>query len=227
MVLVLVATMLAVHATPITVPNASFDQPTVSTSTTTNSTIIPGWVFNVHDGGEFGTAPISYNFSSAGASSGTNYAFIENNDPAVTDTITSAASLGTIAPLTDYTLTVAIGNVQVSDTGAYGAPGNVTFGLLANGVVIATEEVPNGTVPNGTFEDFSLNFVTPPLASFVGESLTIQLATVPGGTAIGYQAAFDNVTLVATSLVTPEPKTWMLLLGGMLTLGVLLQWKQA
>jgi hypothetical protein len=117
-------------------------------------------------------------------------------------------------------LTLAIGNVKQSDSSLYGAPGNVSFSLLANGVVFATKTVNNGTVPNGTFEDFSLSFTTPASGSIIGDNLTIQLASLPEqGTA--YKPAFDNVTLdaaVQTPPVVPEPSTWALLLSGLLTL---------
>jgi hypothetical protein len=211
-------TALAANATPITVPNASFESPTSPAQSSTNFNLLPGWVFNVKGGSEFGTMAISSNFTSPGASSGNNCAFINNDAANVTDTITSSASLATIAPLTDYTLTLAIGNVKASDSSLYGAPGPVSFSLLANGTVIATQEVPNGTVPNGTFEDFSLTYASPSYGPVLGDNLTIQLATLPQqGSA--YQAAFDNVTL-SDVLVDPpsavaEPPTWTLTLIGL------------
>jgi hypothetical protein len=154
----------------------------------------------------------SANFSSGGAADGNNYAFINNDYPGVTDTLTSAASLATIAPLTTYTLTVAIGNRN--GTGLYDDPGNVSFSLLANGVAFATQEVTNGTVPNGTFEDFSLSYTTSSTDPIIGDDLTIQLATLPEqGSA--FQAGFDNVTLDETTIeAVPEPTTSLLLIMG-------------
>jgi hypothetical protein len=209
------ATMLSglpAQATPITVPNASFETPTSPSETATNPNLITGWVFNVKGGSYYGTEAISGHFSSAGASSGNNAAFINNDDPSVTDTITSAASLGTIAPLTTYTLTLAIGNHN--GTGLYDNPGNVSFSLLANGVAFATKTVTNGTVPESTFEDFSLTYTTPSSGSVIGENLTIQMASLPE-TGTAFQPAFDNVTLDATSVaVVPEPPTAALLISG-------------
>lgn len=135
-------------------PNASFELPGSPTQTSTNPNVASGWVFNVKGGSAYGTAAIASNFSSAGASSSKDYAFINNDTPNVTDTLTSAASLGTIAGQTKYTLTVAIGNRN--GTGLYRDPGNVSFSLLANGVPFDTQTVTNGTVPDGTFEDFTL-----------------------------------------------------------------------
>ena len=211
-------------ATPITVPNASFELPSSPTQTSSNFNIVPGWVFNIEDGSAFGVASISSNFSSPGASVGNDYAFINNDYPNVTDTMTSAASLGTITANTTYMLTFAIGNRN--GNGLYDNPGNVSVSLLANGVPFATDTVANGTVPNGTFEDFTLSYTTPTSASIIGDNLKIQFATLPEqGTA--YQPAFDNVTLNETAVpVVPEPKTCMLLVPGGLALWWLMRRKR-
>jgi hypothetical protein len=205
--------------TSIDVPNASFESPSSPIQTSNSPSVLSGWVFDVQDGSEYGSMTFrSANFSSAGAATGNNYAFINNDYPGVTDTLTSAASLATIAPLTTYTLTVAIGNRN--GTGLYDDPGNVSFSLLANGVAFATQEVTNGTVPNGTFEDFTLTYETPASSSIIGDDLTIQLATLPEeGTA--FQAGFDNVTLDETTVeAAPEPATALLLvMGGIALLG--------
>lgn len=209
-------------ADPINIPNASFELSSPM-QTETNFTLAPGWVFNVSNGSAFGVASISSNFSSPGASSGSNYAFINNDYPGVTDTITSAAPLATIAPLTTYTLTVAIGNKN--GTGLYDDPGNISFSLLANGVPFATQEVTSGTIPNGTFEDFSLSFTTPSEGPLTGDALTIQLATLPEESN-AYQPGFDNVTLDAVTLAppaVPEPSTWALTFGGLLILAYIIR----
>jgi hypothetical protein len=205
--------------TPITVPNASFESPTSPPQTSNNPNILTGWVFDVQRGSEYGSMTFhSANFSSGGAADGDNYAFINNDYPGVTDTLTSAASLATITPLTTYTLSVAIGNRN--GTGLYDDPGNVSFSLLANGVAFATQEVTNGTVPNGTFEDFTLTYETPASGSIIGDGLTIQMATLPEeGSA--FQAGFDNVTLDETTIdAAPEPATSLLLvMGGIALIG--------
>ena len=212
---VLMLTALSANATPVNVPNASFELPSSPTQTSTNPNVASGWVFNVKGGSAYGTAAISSNFASVGTSSGKDYAFINNDYPNVTDTITSAASLGTISGLTTYTLTLAIGNR--SGTGLYHDPGNVSFSLLANGVAFATKTVNNGTVPDGTFQDFTLTYATPSSGSLIGQNLTLQLAALPEqGSA--YQPAFDNIRLDATTMPASEPTTWALLVSGVLVL---------
>jgi hypothetical protein len=205
--------------TSIDVPNASFESPTSPPQTSNSPNVLPGWVFDVQGGSQYGSMNFhSANFSSGGAAAGNNYAFINNDYPGVTDTLTSAASLATIAPLTTYTLTVAIGNRN--GTGLYDDTGNVSFSLLANGVAFATQEVTNGTVPNGTFEDFTLTYTTPASASIIGDDLTIQMATLPEeGSA--FQAGFDNVTLDETTIdAAPEPASSLLLvMGGIVLIG--------
>jgi hypothetical protein len=213
----------AAQPTSINIPNASFENPT--TPTGGDGAPIPGWVFNSQSGNLYGTSLISNSFKAEGAASGNNYAFMLNDVAGDTDTITSAASLGIIAPETIYTLTVAIGNVGGSDSVSNHSPGNVSFSLLANGIAFATDTVPNGTVPDATFEDFNLTFQTPNASSIIGDNLTIQLASLPTS-GPGSGPAFDNVTLDATNVaVAPEPSSWALLLVGMLTLALLLRRK--
>ena len=203
-------------ATPITVPNASFENPT--TPTGGDGAPIAGWMFNSQNGNLYGTSLIANSFTSEGAASGNNYAWMFNDVLGKTNTITSASSLGTIAANTKYTLTVAVGNVAGSDSASNHSPGNVAFSLLANGLAFATDTVPNGTVPDGTFKDFSLSFQTPSSGSIIGESLEIQLASLPTSS-LGYGPAFDNVTLDATTIAAaPEPPTWALLISGALIL---------
>jgi hypothetical protein len=212
--------------TPIVVPNASFETYTSPGWTFSNSTIASGWVFNVGHGSEFGVGSISSDYSSEGAASGSSYAFINNDYPGVVDTITSAASLGTITAETTYTLSVAIGNPSAPDHSLYGQPGPVSFSLLANGQVFATTTVPNYTVANGTFQDFSLTYTTPSTGSIIGDSLTIQLATLPEEQT-AYKPGFDKVTLDEVMIeAAPEPATSILVVLGSASLVGLMLWRR-
>jgi hypothetical protein len=223
--MVLAVSTCAAQAASVTVPNGSFEtpsspvtvSPSQSTKLTTDSTTVSGWVFSINGPSQYGTRSIASNFTSEGAASGNNYAFINNDQDGATDTITSALSLGTIEGQTRYTLTVAVGNPKAADSSNYGSPGTVTFSLLGNGVAFATDTVTNGTVPNGTFEDFTLTFTTPGSGSLIGESLKIQLAALAQSAPA--EPAFDNVTLDVT--LVPEPKTWALLgLGALVLIGL-------
>src|ERR1700748_784104 len=78
----------------ITVPNFSFELPSSPTQTSSNPNVASGWVFNVQGGSAYGTSAIGSNFAPRGTSLGNDYAFINNDYPNVTDTLTSAASLG-------------------------------------------------------------------------------------------------------------------------------------
>jgi hypothetical protein len=212
---------LAAVAVPVTVPNGSFETPGNPITSTTNDNLVQGWVFSTSNADTFGTAALNLNFFGTGAADGSRYVFIDNTGK-TKETITSASSLGIITPLTTYTLTVAVGNVKTGDGIAFGAPGNVSFSLLANGTAFATQTVSNGTVPNGAFDDFTFTYITPATGSIIGEDLTIQLASQnPSGG--NFQAAFDNVTLDAI----PEPSSAALLVAGGLGLIWLMRRHQA
>lgn len=212
--LVLLLGPIGAHAFLTLVPNYSFESPASPAATSSNPNVIPYWVFNVQGGSYYGTMGISSNFNSPGTSDGNDYAFINNDAYNVTDTITSAQSLGPIVGNMQYTLTVAIGNRNGS--GIYDDPGNVTLSLLSNGQAFATETVPNGSVPNGTFEDFSLTYTTTSSSPIVGDNLEIQLGTQPI-TSGEYEPAFDNVRLDLEEV--PEPQTCAMISLGALALG--------
>src|SRR5271156_3068069 len=80
----LVLTASIAGATPITVPNASFESPSSPTQTSTNPNVVTGWVFNVKGGSTYGTSAISSNFITTGTAVGNDYAFINNDWPDVT-----------------------------------------------------------------------------------------------------------------------------------------------
>jgi hypothetical protein len=203
--------VLTADADSISIPNASFEL-SGPAQTSTDPKIAPGWVFTVQGGSAYGIGTISSNFSSPGTSTGSNYAFINNDYPNVSDSITTSASLGEITADTTYTLTVAVGNPN--GTGLYEETGNFGIGLTANGSVFALDPIAGGSIANGTFQDFSYSFTTPVDASYAGQDLGILLASAPE-TDNAFQPSFDNVRLDATDLsAAPEPKAWALFMLG-------------
>ncbi len=226
----LLFTALAAHGQIITVPNGSFESPSTPTGAGYTAGLIPNWTAGLGSGDSYGTLSIFQYFQSLPpATSGNNFADITNNPTNTPGTLTSAASLGTIAASTQYTLTVAIGNVGASDSEEYASPGPVSFSLLGNGTPLATEVVPSGTIPNEKFEDFTLTYDSPTSGAVIGENLTIQLEAMPQFQ-FYYSAAFDNVTLDATALApaaAPEPQSWALLASGLLSLCWFVRWQRA
>ena len=164
----------SVGAGSISVPGFSFENPTGYSNN--NPSYITGWLANSPSfyGAEGNS--IAAKFFSPGTSDRLQAGFL-NLDSRGTATLTSAASLATISNNTIYTLTVALGNNTSPDADQYGAPGDMFIRLLANGNVIATNNVINSSVPNGTIGDYSLSFATGTSSSLAGQSLTIQLGT--------------------------------------------------
>jgi hypothetical protein len=222
----------------IPVPNSSFETPAATTAGTAGTSsgaqfdtsesdlsLIDDWTGtgNVPGGSEpIGVVNNSV-LTTAGTSDASQSAFFQVYYNGEVSTLTTNNSLGTIAPDTTYTLTVALGS-EVNRTtmdGASGAPtGDVAaqedISLLANGAAAATFTLVNTAVPVGTEADYTASFTTGASGGFIGDALTIQLeadkAFYPGGVDPGSEEAmFDNVRLSET----PEPSTWALMLGGM------------
>jgi hypothetical protein len=204
----LIGSLLQANADPIYVPNASFET-SEPAQTSTNPNIAPGWVFTLQGDSAYGIGSISSDFSSPGTSSGTNYAFINNvDDSSLTDTITSAASLGEVTSDTTYTLTVAVGNTTNTDLG--NDAGDFYFGLTADGNPFVIDPISNSSIPDGTFQDFTFSFTTDDDLAWAGESLGIVLGSASDSTN-SIQTSFDNVRLDEVDLsAVSEPKTGVL-----------------
>jgi hypothetical protein len=132
--------------------------------------------------------------------------------------ITSAAPLTTVLPLSTYTLTVAMGNrvsgAEVGDT--------LSIELLVNDVVVpaSTLTLLGSTIPGNSFADFTTSFTTGLIDPLNGGALKVQIrhsTLAGGGVATG---DFDNVRLdvLTTVLPAPEPSAFALLGLGMLAL---------
>jgi hypothetical protein len=166
------------------VSNHSFEDQVLSAGGWTDNTP-PGWQEPVPNAGTSFTERID-GFTSEGV----NHEGIQTMSYIFQD-------LGVPAtPLTNYTLTVGVGNRNANFT----TPANISrIDLLAggeNGTVIATADVNAFEVPLGTFADFNVTGATGAVAP--SGNLTIRLAVASAD-----RAHYDNVRLDATPV--PEP----------------------
>lgn len=117
----------------------------------------------------------------------------------------SAASLGNISGV-GYTLTALVKG------GGDPSPilGGLTLDLMANGVAITPTSSVNPTTDTGTFQVISRTYDAAALASFLGQSITVQFGTSPGNLNDG-RASWDDISLTAI----PEPSSYAMV-GGFL-----------
>jgi hypothetical protein len=214
-------------AVPVTVPNFSFEasvlgdggfDPEPIADWTFTGTYAQAGAYNSTNGEFTGTTggPLP------APASGNNFALTNLNRGALPGneavSITSAASLTTVLPLSTYTLTVAMGNrlagVEVGDT--------LSIELLVNDVVVpaSTLTLLGSSIPGNSFADFTTSFTTGLIDPLNGGALKIQIrhSTLAGsGVATG---DFDNVRLDVLTIVppAPEPSAFALLGLGMLAL---------
>ncbi len=106
--------------------------------------------------------------------------------------------LGPLTPSFLYTLTVALGRPNNAAVGDY------TLELLVGSVVVASKTIAGSTIPLGTWQDFTLQYVSPVFNVPAGD-LKVRLAHSRGGGQQPREGAFDNVRLEA--VYTPEPGT--------------------
>ena len=114
---------------------------------------------------------------------------------------------------TQYSLTVGVGNPLDSVFQGY------TISILAGSTSLASITNAGVDVPDGTFQDRTLNFTLNNLAPIVtAGGLTINLS-VPNGLTLGtgYGTDFDNVRLTAINVI-PEPSTYASVAFGLLGL---------
>ena len=217
MILLLVTPVLRLSAGSITVPNFSFELPVLSSGANNNggngdTTTITDWTIaappsNTNNGVYHPVAGFTSTNPLPAPADGDQLAYLVPG-AGNTSSLTTSASLGTVAANMLYTLTVALGNRSDNlffDTGTY------TIDLLANGVSVAEATRAGSTVTHGTFSDLSATFVSPASGPLIGESLTIRLSATAGSDSD--EAIFDNVRLMATPV--PEPATTTMIVGGM------------
>jgi hapalindole H/12-epi-hapalindole U/12-epi-fischerindole U synthase len=211
-----VVTAASANATSITVPNSSFELPSLPNGSNNNggngnTTAITNWTIsapaaNTDNGVYHPLAGFTSTNPLPAPADGNQIAYLVPG-AGNTSSITTSASLGAIASNMLYTLTVAVGNRSDNlffDTGTY------KIDILANGVSVGESTLSGSSVPHGTFTDLSATFTSPASGPLIGEALTIQLSAI-GGSA-NDEAIFDNVRLTATPV--PEPTTIALLFGG-------------
>ena len=187
-VAVLLLAAATAQAAPVTVNNFSFENPDVGNGGATWSNMTPpGWQEPVVDGPESFTEEIG-----GFASEGLQHEGIQSLSRIWQDLGVPAVAL------TNYTLTVGVGNRNDAFTQA----GNISrFQLRAggpDGVIIATRDVDANEIPDGTFADYNVTGVT--TAAVPAGNLTIVLEQ---GVANPNRAHFDNIRLDATLI--PEP----------------------
>ena len=209
----LLAPLCALSAASITVPNSSFELPSLPSGANNNggngdSTTITNWTITAPAGNtDNGVYHPASGFSSTNPlpapADGNQIAYMVPG-AGKTSSITTSASLGTVAANMLYTLTVALGNRNDNlffDTGTY------TIDLLANGVSIAEATKAGSSISHGTFSDLSATFTSAASGPLIGESLTIRLSATAGSASD--EGIFDNVRLTATPV--PEPNSSLLL----------------
>lgn len=201
------------RATPVTVPNFSFEDPALSDGlSTANNAPIPDW--NIENPGFLPNAAGTFNPTSAypgstgdtsplpGTGEGFRAAYLRfsaTTSP-LSISLVSAASLATVDENTRYTLTVALGNRVVGEQ----HPFDGTIELLVNGAVAATLTTNASSLPQGTFTDFSTSFITSVGDPRSGGNLTVRLVeSKPAGPVNNFTGDFDNVRLDATVLPPP------------------------
>jgi hypothetical protein len=197
----------------IPVPDFSFEEPDVVDGSAAGfGTVIPGWTILYGGQSEAGVHdPLNAQYAGAtgangvlpGTAVGTQAAFIAIGANTTRMTTTNVTS---VAANTVYLLTVAIGNPLDHN------PGNVFLRLTINGSEAATTTIPQASIPDGTFTDFSA--ALGPFASTnsnIGRTLGIEFGTSYVAGSPFVVADFDNVRLTTT---VPEPQCAGLLLVG-------------
>jgi len=228
-VLFLVTPIFAMSAGAITVPNFSFESPVLPGGANNNggngnTTVISNWTItappsNTDNGVYHPIAGFTSTDPLPAPANGNQLAYLVPG-AGNTSSITTSASLGTVAANMLYTLTVALGNRSDNlffDTGTY------TIDLLANGASVAEATLAGSAIPHGTFSDLSAVFTSPASGPLIGESLTIRLSATAGSNSD--EGIFDNVRLTASPV--PEPATSIMIVGGMAALAWLRRRRRA
>lgn len=179
----------------INVNNHSFESPVLNGGSLVYALAVPtDWSFGgsgqswmVH--AEPGTEP--WAGFPGGLADGKQFAMI------VGDGALTSQQLGPLTPSYLYTLTVALGRPNNALVGDY------TLELLVGSVVVASRTIAGSLIPSGTWQDFTLQYISP-ISGVPAGDIQVRLGHSQGGPQ-QRGGTFDNVRLEA--VYTPEPGT--------------------
>lgn len=143
------------------------------------------WIVHAEPG-----APETWAGFPGGLADGKQFAIIMD-DGALT-----SQSLGPLTPSYLYTLTVALGRPTNVTVGDY------TLELLVGGVVVASQTITGSLIPSGTWQDYSLQYISP-ISNMPTGNIQVRLGHSGSSAQAG---ALDNVRLEAHWV--PEPGTF-------------------
>ena len=239
----------AITLYPVEVPNASFEDTASAPGTfyisSGSSSYITDWTINVPNNSVIGVYNDTTNANLTGGT-GTQGAYIQAYYGYFEQDLISGTISDTIKPNTTYQLTVAMG-VPLGFPAPSGsdAPGVILNVLDSSGKVDASTSyyidnsqnpafiyyqgsITYADLPQGTMEDYTLSFTTGATPFDLGEALHLEFSTYNGynDASVG-PVVFDNVRFADSTLPTPEPSTYAMMLGGLTLLGVCLRRKLA
>jgi hypothetical protein len=183
------------YANSIPIANASFEVTVVGLGGT--STLIPGWT-QIGTSSTYG--PTATQFP-GGVPNGSNVAAVDYG-ASISQTLAATLTAGI-----QYALVVSVGQRADYSLSGY----LISFDAGGNLLASVSSPIP----APGTFTAVTVSFLALPNNPYLGEALSIILATT------GYnQAEFDAVSLDGPGISTaPEPGTWVLMLTGLALVG--------
>jgi len=242
----------AITLYPVEVPNFSFENTTSAPNTfgtpgsPSTSSYITDWTINTPNNSTIGVYNDTTNPNLTGGT-GTYGAFIQGDFGYYEQDLISGNIDDTIKANTTYQLTVAMG-VPLGYPAPSGsdAPGVILNILDSDSNVDATTSyaytnVPGGPasiyyqgmityadLPQGTMEDFTLSFTTGADPFDLGEAIHLEFSTYNGynDASVG-PVVFDDVRFSDSTVPTPEPSTYAMMLGALALLGVIVRRKAA